>query len=99
MEVLEAIDAGDAAIIVGHHTGRGRASGILLDRTGANPYEVRSGRIVRVEFYATREEALASRGLELGRGHLTLASWQLSCFVVAMHPQGRPVPADGPRRR
>ena len=61
---LEITDLGDSrvlAISVVH--GEGRASGIPFDFQSATVYTVRDGRIVRVEAYDTKVEALEAVGL------------------------------------
>jgi ketosteroid isomerase-like protein len=60
----EIIDVGDSrvlAITVVH--GEGRASGIPFDFRSATVYTLRDGRIVRVEAYDTKVEALEAVGL------------------------------------
>jgi ketosteroid isomerase-like protein len=60
--VDEAQDLGDAIFVSATHGGRGRASGVEVRGENAYLYRVREGKIARVEFYATREEALAAAG-------------------------------------
>jgi ketosteroid isomerase-like protein len=56
--IEEARDLGEAIFLVASHAGRGRASGAVVRGTFAYLYRVAGGKVVRVEFYATREEAL-----------------------------------------
>ena len=63
-DVQELIDAGDHAISVVTSRGRGRDSGIDVEWAGnAGVWTVRDGKIVRVVWFSTREEALDAVGL------------------------------------
>jgi ketosteroid isomerase-like protein len=72
-DVEELIDAGDQVVSVVTHRGRGRTSGLDVEWAGnSGVWTVRSGKIVRVVWFPTREEALAAtevsdQGLEPGR--------------------------------
>jgi ketosteroid isomerase-like protein len=61
--VEEIIDAGDQVVLVAHHQGRGRASGIEVDARFYEVYTLREGKVLRVDEYAEREEALEAAGL------------------------------------
>ena len=54
----ELIDAGEQVIPVLSARGRGKASGIELEYHPAGVWTVRQGKIVRVVWFPTREEAL-----------------------------------------
>ena len=54
----ELIDAGEQVIAVLSARGRGKASGIELEYHPAGVWTVRQGKIVRVVWFPTREEAL-----------------------------------------
>ena len=60
MEAQEIIDAGDSIIVVVHHRGRGRSSGIEVEQHFAMVWTLRDGRAVRMALYPTREQALAA---------------------------------------
>jgi ketosteroid isomerase-like protein len=63
-ECEELIDAGDQVISVSSARGRGRASGLEVEwKHEAGVWTVREGRIVRVVWFPTREEALEAAGL------------------------------------
>jgi ketosteroid isomerase-like protein len=66
----ELIDAGEHVVVVGTLSGRGRASGIPIERAnpGAGVFTIRDGKVVRVVFFATREEALEAAGLSESGG-------------------------------
>jgi ketosteroid isomerase-like protein len=59
----EVIDAGDQVVVVAHHQGRGRGSGIEVDARFYEVYTVREGKVSRVDEYTEREEALEAAGL------------------------------------
>ena len=58
LEAPELIDAGDSVIVVLHEQARGRGSGVGLERNWAQLWTFRNGRIIRMEAFRTREEAL-----------------------------------------
>ncbi len=62
----EIIDAGQHVVVVGALRGRGRASGVPIERAspGAALFTIRDGKVVRVVFFATRDEALEAAGLQ-----------------------------------
>jgi uncharacterized protein len=59
----EFIDAGDRVLVTVHHRGRGRGSGIEVDARFYEVYVVSDGKVVRVDEYETREQALEAAGL------------------------------------
>jgi ketosteroid isomerase-like protein len=59
----EFIDAGSRVLVTIHHRGRGRGSGIEVDARFYEVYTVSDGKVVRVDEYAERSEALAAAGL------------------------------------
>jgi ketosteroid isomerase-like protein len=63
MEAEEIIDAGDRVIVVIHHLGQGKASGVEVEQHFAMVWTLRDGRAVRMVLYRTREEALEAVGL------------------------------------
>jgi ketosteroid isomerase-like protein len=54
---------GDLIFLLATHGGRGRLSGAQVQGENAYLYRVRGGKIVRVGFFATREEALDAASL------------------------------------
>jgi ketosteroid isomerase-like protein len=59
----EARDLGDAVLVVAKHRGRGRASGAEVQVRMAYLYRVRDGKVVRIDLYPGRAEALEALGL------------------------------------
>jgi ketosteroid isomerase-like protein len=61
--VEETIDAGDRVVVVAHHRGRGRRSGVEVDARYYEVYTVREGKVSRIDEFADRAEALQAAGL------------------------------------
>jgi ketosteroid isomerase-like protein len=59
----ELIEAGEQVIAVVNRHARGRASGVEVERPFALLWTLREGKVVRVVWYLTREEALEAAGL------------------------------------
>ena len=58
-EVTEAEDLGNGVVyLFAEHHGRGRLSGVPVQSSNAYLYRLHDGKITRVGFYGTREEAL-----------------------------------------
>ena len=66
IEPEEYIDAGDRVIVVARSHGTARGSGMQLDQRFASVWTVRDGKAVRMELYASRDEALKALGLSDG---------------------------------
>jgi ketosteroid isomerase-like protein len=63
-EVEEMRSVGEHVFLVARHRGRGRASGVQLDWSVPYTYTVRAGKIVRVEIFEDRADALKAVRLE-----------------------------------
>src|SRR5438477_13138197 len=63
-EVDETIDAGNRVIAVCRMIARSRSTGLELEQGLTMVWTIRDGRAVRLDPYATREEALRAVGLE-----------------------------------
>ncbi len=63
-DIEEARAVGERVFVVARHYGRGRASGVALDWSVAYAYSVKAGRIVRIEMYTDRADALTAVGLQ-----------------------------------
>ena len=62
-ECTELIDAGEAVVSVATQQSQGRASGLDVTRPLAGVWTIRKGKVVRVVWFPTREEALQAVGL------------------------------------
>jgi uncharacterized protein len=62
-EYDELIDAGDAVVSIATQRSRGLASGLEVVRLLAGVWTIRDGRVIRVVWFPTREEALKAVGL------------------------------------
>jgi ketosteroid isomerase-like protein len=63
VEADDWIDAGDAVIVRAHWYGRGKASGVAIDRRQFDLWRLRDGKVVEAILgFETREEALAAAG-------------------------------------
>jgi ketosteroid isomerase-like protein len=63
-DVDELVDAGDRVIAISRMVARSHTSGIEVEQAVALVWTVRDGRAVRLDPYATRDEALRAVGLE-----------------------------------
>jgi ketosteroid isomerase-like protein len=59
----EIIDAGDQVVVVAHHKGRGRQSGVEVDTRFYEVYTLREGKVSRVDEFNEMAEALDAAGL------------------------------------
>jgi ketosteroid isomerase-like protein len=59
-DIEEALDLDDLVLLVASHRGRGRTSGAEVRGRTGYLYRVRDGKIVCVELYSSRAEALAA---------------------------------------
>jgi ketosteroid isomerase-like protein len=59
----EFIDAGDRVVVVAHLTAEGRDSGVKVERLDGLVYTLRDGRLVRLDYYNSRNQALEAVGL------------------------------------
>jgi ketosteroid isomerase-like protein len=63
-EIDEVIDLGeDEVVVVLREFGRGKGSGIEVERPTAGVWTLRDGKAVRIRFYAGKAEALEAAGL------------------------------------
>jgi ketosteroid isomerase-like protein len=63
LEPEEYIDAGDRVIVVARMHATGRGSGAEIDRQDALLYQVIDGKIVRIDYFNNKPEALEAAGL------------------------------------
>jgi ketosteroid isomerase-like protein len=57
-EADELVEVGDYVLVFASYSGRGKDSGVEIKQLGAHVFEVRDGKVVRLEIFATRERAL-----------------------------------------
>ena len=62
-ELEEIIDAGEHVITVDRQSGRGKGSGLPLTEKFFGVYTIRDDKVVRIEWFTTREQALEAAGL------------------------------------
>jgi ketosteroid isomerase-like protein len=63
MEPEEFLDADERVVSVFRMTATGRDSGVEVERQDAIVWSVRSGKVVRLDYYNNREQALGTVGL------------------------------------
>jgi ketosteroid isomerase-like protein len=63
IEAEEIIDAGEKLVVAIRIGGRGRGSGIDMEASWFHVLTPRDDKLVRIEWYATRDEALEAAGL------------------------------------
>jgi ketosteroid isomerase-like protein len=61
--VEEALDAGDRVVLLARDRGRRHDTDVEVEIIAASVWDIRDGKIVRVEFFGHRDEALAAAGL------------------------------------
>ena len=59
----EYIDAGDQVLVTIHWSGRGRGSGLHVDIRTYQLYTLRDGKLIRMDEFTERSEALEAAGL------------------------------------
>jgi hypothetical protein len=62
-ELEDVIDAGDKAVAIVRDEGRGKSSGIRLERRHAEVWTFRDGKVVRIEPFDEKTKALEAVGL------------------------------------
>lgn len=63
VEPTELIPIGDRVVAVVHNRARGPSSRIEVESTTAQIWTVREGKLVRFEYFGSREEAMTAAGL------------------------------------
>ena len=63
MEPEEFIDAGERVVVIIRMRAEGRGSGVKVERQDALIHEIRDGKVVRLDYYNNREQALEAVGL------------------------------------
>lgn len=60
IEADDYLELGDHVIVLTSYHGRGKGSGVEIHQQGAHVCELRDGKLVRLEVFASRERALES---------------------------------------
>jgi ketosteroid isomerase-like protein len=63
LEITEFIDAGDRVVAIVHLVATGRGSGVEVEREDGIVYELRDGKLVKIEYFNNRAQALEAAGL------------------------------------
>jgi ketosteroid isomerase-like protein len=63
-EAEEVLDAGDSVVVTFHVKARGKASGIDIDARSHQVYRLRDGKLIRMDEYLERSDALEAAGLK-----------------------------------
>jgi ketosteroid isomerase-like protein len=63
MEPEEFLDAGEHVVAFIRQTTTGQGSGVVLEREDAMVFEFRAGKIARLDYYNSRDQALKTVGL------------------------------------
>jgi ketosteroid isomerase-like protein len=70
-EADEYLELGDHVVVLASYHGRGKGSGVEIHQEGAHVFELRDGKVVRLEIFANRTNAIESvctaRAQERGR--------------------------------
>ena len=61
-EAEEFLEFGNHVVVLAIYHGRGRGSGAEVHQPGAHVFELRDGKVVRLEIFADREKAIRSVG-------------------------------------
>ena len=59
-EADEFLEVGDHVVVLTTYHGRGRESGVEIEQLGAHVFQLRDGKVVRLEIFVSRETAIAS---------------------------------------
>jgi ketosteroid isomerase-like protein len=96
IEPVEFIDAGQSVVVIVREHGRGKGSGVPVDRAHFQVWTFRSERLIRWEAYANRSEALQAAGLneKRGMGNIELALRALGAIREGDIETAREVVAD-----
>ena len=59
-EAEEYLEFGNHVVVLAIYRGRGKGSGVEIHQQGAHVFELRDGKVVRLEIFASREKAIKS---------------------------------------
>jgi uncharacterized protein len=63
IEHLEWIEAGDSVVVAFRQRGRGKGSGIVIDRDFFGVYDLKDGKVTRYKAFGSRDAALRAAGV------------------------------------
>ena len=59
-EAEDYLEFGDHVVVLASYYGQGKGSGVEIHQDGAHVFELRDGKVVRLEIFANREKAIKS---------------------------------------
>ena len=59
-EAEEFLEFGNHVVVLAIYWGRGKGSGVEISQQGAHVFELRDGKVVRLEIFASRQKAIDS---------------------------------------
>jgi uncharacterized protein len=59
-EAEDYLEFGDHVVVLASYYGQGKGSGVEIHQDGAHVFELRDGKVVRLEIFANREKAIDS---------------------------------------
>jgi uncharacterized protein len=59
-EADDYLELGDHVVVLASYHGRGKGSGVEIHQQGAHVFELRDGKVVRLEIFASRDKAIES---------------------------------------
>ena len=62
-EAEDYVASGEFVVALCRYRGRGKDSGVSVDSEGAHVWQLRDGRVIRLEVFSSRERALAAAGI------------------------------------
>jgi ketosteroid isomerase-like protein len=60
VEAEEYLEIGDHVVALVSYHGRGKGSGVEINQQGAHVFELRDGKVQRLEIFADRDRAIAA---------------------------------------
>jgi ketosteroid isomerase-like protein len=54
------LEFGDSVVVLTRYEGRGKGSGLEIRQEGAHVFRLRDGKVIRLEIFASRDNAIAS---------------------------------------
>ena len=83
----EFIDGGDRVLVTARHRGRGRLSGVEAEGRFYEVYTLRDGKVIRVDEYVERAQALEAVGLRGSENNVEVVRRWMDQFASATTPE------------